>query len=74
MLLKTDLKLSVTDKHKSSPAANTGFASGGVTCKYGDLSFYSSVVLVDSIVHLDDKGQDKLKPARKARKRFVPLF
>ena len=31
-------------------AANTGFASGGVTCKLGALCFYSSSVLVDSFV------------------------
>jgi len=33
-----------------TPAANTGFASGGVTCKLGALCFYSSSVLVDSLV------------------------
>ncbi len=33
------------------PAAKTGFASGGVTCKLGALCFYSSSVLVDSFVH-----------------------
>ncbi len=31
-------------------AANTGFASGGLTCKLGALCFYSSSVLVDSFV------------------------
>jgi len=31
-------------------AGNTGFASGGVTCKLGALCFYLSVVLVDSFV------------------------
>lgn len=30
--------------------ANTGFASGGVTCKLGALCFYLSSVLVDSFV------------------------
>jgi hypothetical protein len=30
--------------------ANTGFASGGLTCKLGALYFYSSKVLVDSFV------------------------
>lgn len=34
-------------------AYNTGLASCGVTCKYGDLSFYSSVVLVDIFVLLN---------------------
>ena len=29
-------------------AANTGFASGGLTCKLGALCFYSSSVLIDS--------------------------
>lgn len=29
---------------------NTGFASGGVTCKLGALCFYLSSVLVDSFV------------------------
>jgi hypothetical protein len=44
-------------------AYNTSFASGGVTCKLGALCFYSSVVLVDSFVHLNP-------PERKARKRY----
>jgi len=35
---------------KKLAAYNTGFASGGVTCKLGALCFYSSVVLVDSFV------------------------
>ena len=29
-------------------AYNTGFASGGLTCKLGALCFYSSSVLIDS--------------------------
>ena len=33
--------------------ANTGFASGGVTCKLGALCFYSSLVQVDSFVLLN---------------------
>ena len=33
-----------------STTGNTGFASGGVTCKLGALCFYSSAVLVDSFV------------------------
>jgi hypothetical protein len=41
---------------------NTGFASGGVTCKLGALCFYSSSVLVDSFVLRNP-------PERKARKR-----
>jgi hypothetical protein len=31
-------------------APNTGFASGGVTCKLGALCFYSGSVLVNSFV------------------------
>ena len=46
------------------PAANTGFASGGVTCKLGALCFYSSSVLVDSFVLRNP-------PERKARKRWA---
>ena len=43
-------------------AANTGFASGGVTCKLGALCFYSSSVLIDSFVLRNP-------PERKARNR-----
>jgi len=46
------------------PAGNTGFASGGVTCKLGALCFYSSSVLVDSFVLRNP-------PERKARKRYA---
>ena len=35
---------------EESTTGNTGFASGGVTCKLGALCFYSSSVLVDSFV------------------------
>jgi len=35
---------------RRTPAHNTGFASGGVTCKLGALCFYLSSVLVDSFV------------------------
>ncbi len=41
---------------------NTGFASGGVTCKLGALCFYLSVVQVDSFMLQNP-------PERKARKR-----
>ncbi len=44
-------------------ATNTGFASGGVTCKLGALFFYSSSVLDDSFVLQNP-------PERKARKRW----
>ena len=46
-------------------AYNTGFASGGVTCKLGALCFYSSSVQVDSFVLRNP-------PERKARKRWLP--
>ena len=35
---------------EESATGNTGFASGGVTCKLGALCFYSSSVLADSLV------------------------
>ncbi len=44
-------------------ADNTGFASGGVTCKLGALFFVSSSVLVDSFVLRNP-------PERKARNRY----
>jgi len=44
--------------------ANTGFASGGVTCKLGALCFYLSSVLVDSFVLRNP-------PERKARNRYA---
>ncbi len=34
----------------NKPAANTGFASGGMTCKLGVLCFYQSLCLVDNEV------------------------
>ena len=42
---------------------NTGFASGGVTCKLEALCFYSTSLLIDSFVLRNP-------PERKARKRF----
>ena len=47
---------------EGNTAGNTGFASGGVTCKLGALCFYSSSVLVDSFVLRNP-------PERKARNR-----
>jgi hypothetical protein len=47
---------------KEARTANTGFASGGVTCKLEALCFYSSAVQVDSFVLRNP-------PERKARKR-----
>jgi len=49
---------------KENTTANTGFASGGVTCKLEALCFYSSSVLVDSFVLRNP-------PERKARKRYM---
>ena len=46
---------------------NTGFASGGVTCKLGTLYFYLSSVQVDSFVLRNP-------PERKARKRYMALL
>ena len=53
------------DERKESRPHNTGFASGGLTCKLGALCFYSSVVQVDSFVLLNP-------PERKARNRYLP--
>jgi len=54
----------MTNKHGQTrtTATNTGFASGGVTCKLGALCFYSSSVQVDSFVLRNP-------PERKARNR-----
>jgi hypothetical protein len=49
---------------REARTANTGFASGGVTCKLGALCFYSSSVQVDSFVLRN-------QPERKARKRYA---
>ena len=51
---------------EKTTGANTGFASGGLTCKLGALCFYSSSVLIDSSVLRNP-------PERKARKRYMPL-
>ncbi|SFF57802.1 hypothetical protein SAMN04488541_10658 [Thermoflexibacter ruber] len=52
---------------KESTGYNTGFASGGVTCKLGTLCFYSSSMLVDSFVLRNP-------PERKARKRYLQAY
>lgn len=44
--------------------ANTGFASGGVTCKLGALCSYYNSVLVDSFMLPNP-------PERKARNRYL---
>jgi len=54
----------MTTTEDKTPAGNTGFASGGVTCELGALCFYSCVVLVDSFVL-------RSPPERKARNRYV---
>ena len=46
------------------PTANTGFSSGGVTCKLGALCFYLSSVQVDPA-----HAGLRIPPERKARKR-----
>ena len=48
-------------------ACNTGFASGGLTCKVGAMCIYSSSVLVDSFVLRNP-------PERKARKRYLQAY
>ncbi len=55
------------NERQESRTANTGFASGGVTFKIGDLFVYSSLVLVDSFLLRNP-------PERKARKRWRPLI
>lgn len=57
----------MTQATNRMPAGNTGFASGGVTCKLGALCFYSSSVLVDCFVLRNP-------PERKARKRCKKPF
>ncbi len=55
------------NKQTRMAAYNTGFASGGVTCKLEALCFYSTLVLVDSFVLRNP-------PERKARKRWVQCY
>jgi len=38
----------ISSMDKEARTTNTGFASGGVTCKLGALCFYASSLLVDS--------------------------
>ena len=57
------MTITLTDK---GYAGNTGFASGGVTCKLGALCFYQSLCLVDSFVLRNP-------PERKARERYSQL-
>jgi hypothetical protein len=40
----------MTTERARITAANTDFASGGVTCKIGALCFYSSIVQADSFL------------------------
>ncbi|MRM84313.1 hypothetical protein D1003_10990 [Riemerella anatipestifer] len=53
--------------NKENRTANTGFASGGVTCKLGAFCFYSSSMQVDSFVLRNP-------PERKARKRYAIFY
>lgn len=64
MTLKKYLNIVVKGSPTETAAGNTGFASGGVTCKLGALCFYSSSVQVDSFVLRNP-------PERKARNRYV---
>ena len=50
-------------------AYNTGFASGGVTCKLGALCFYESAVLVDSFVLRNPPERKALNRYAQAEKR-----
>ena len=45
---------------------NTGFASGGLTCKLEAVCNYASSVLIDSVVLRNP-------PERKARNRYKPF-
>ena len=51
----------------TTTAPNKGFASGGLTCKFGALCFYLSSVQVDSFVLRNP-------PERKARNRYMPYY
>ncbi len=53
----------MTDERRTT-TGNTGFASGGLTCKLEALYFFSSVVQVDSFVLRNP-------PERNARKLYV---
>ena len=54
-------------RQRRKAATNTGFASGGVTCKLEALCYYPSVVLVDSFVLRNP-------PERKARNRYKQAY
>ena len=60
-------KETILVKTHKSPAYNTGFTSGGLTCKLEALCFYASVVQVDSFVHRNP-------PERKAAKRYSQWY
>ena len=63
-MVKTDTDMKPTFDRKT--ACNTGFASGGLTCKVGAMCIYSSSALVDSFVLRNP-------PERKARKRCASV-
>jgi hypothetical protein len=62
-ILKTMRSRKQNSERQESRPHNTGFASGGVTCKLGALCFYSSSVQVDSFVLRNP-------PERQARDRY----
>ncbi len=56
-----------TQRQKRKPTANTGFASGGLTCKLEALCFYLAFVQVESFVLRNP-------PERKARNRYRKFY
>jgi hypothetical protein len=64
---KAQAEVIILAKMNKKSAANTGFASGGVTCKLGALCFYSSSVVVESFALRNP-------PERKALKRWLLLL
>ncbi|RYF19521.1 MAG: hypothetical protein EOO42_14215 [Flavobacteriales bacterium] len=60
---KTIMRTDITLTTERKTPYNTGFASGGLTCKLGALCFYLSSVLADSFVL-------RSPPERKARNRW----
>jgi hypothetical protein len=60
----------MTTQKNRTATTNTGFTSGGETCKLGALCFYSNVVLVDIFPALAGQVMLRNQPERKARKRY----
>ena len=63
---KTIMRADITLTTERKTPYNTGFASGGLTCKLGALCFYSSSVIIDSFVLRNP-------PERKARNRYAQV-